>query len=180
MRIQHFDVIHPALMPYISYYYLLSTGEDAAASTYQAFPSPNNPVGFFYNCAVCLLPQKAVVTKKAGQGIREIVVGNALSPVQVTLQPGITEFCIVFKPLGINHTQKIKMGDILQHDFSSACLFDDLHEEIKCIIDSGDGIAVLEKKLVSRLHETEELNCLRQIIELMSNDETGTVAKISK
>ena len=86
MRIQHLDVIHPALMPYISYYYLLSTDGDVAASTYQAFPSPNNPVGFFYDCAICLLPQKAVVTKATGQGIQEVIVGNAVSPVQVVLQ----------------------------------------------------------------------------------------------
>ena len=180
MRIQHFDVIHPALMPYISYYYLLSTDGDAAASTYQAFPSPNNPVGFFYDCAICLLPKKAVVTKATGQGIQEIIVGNAISPVQVVLQSGITEFCIVFKPLGINHTQTIKMGDMLQHNFSATNLFDDLHSAIKFIIDGGDGIALLEKKLVSRLAETEELNSLRQIIKLMSTDENGVVAEISK
>lgn len=180
MRIQHFDIINPALMPYISYYYLLSTDGDAAASTYQAFPSPNNPVGFFYDCAVSILPRKAIVTKATGQGIQEIVVGNAASPVQVVLQPGITEFCIVFKPLGINHTQTIKMGELLQHDFSATNLFDDLHSAIKFIIDGGDGIALLEEKLVNRLHETKELNSLLQIIELMSNDENGTVTKISK
>ena len=167
-------------MPYISYYYLLSTDGDTTVSTYQAFPSPNSPIGFFYDCATCLLLHKAIITIAPGEGLKEVIVGNAVNPIQIMIYPGITEFCIVFKPLGINHLQRTKMGGILQYDFSVTNFFNDSHEIIKHIIGGGDGISMLEKELINQLSETEELNNLQKIIDLLNNNENLTVEIISK
>ncbi len=180
MQIQHFNVINLALQPYIDYYYLLSTEGDTATVTYQAFPSINTPVCFFNDCVIQLLPGKAIVEKSVAEAFSEIVVGNPIKPVSVSMPPGIKEFCIVFKPLGINNTQAKKMGQLLKHNFSATNLFGDLKEVISVILNRGEGIVQLENKLLARLQETEELKSLRQIIHLLKENENITFEMISR
>lgn len=180
MQIQHFKIENPALQAYIDYYYLLSTEDDSKDSTYTAFPSENTPVGFFSDCNIHLESAKAIVTKKKGEGIKEVIVGNATAPVYVTLPKGIKEFCIVFKPLGINYTQTTKLGGVLQQPFSNTTFFTDLYKDISAIINGENTLHKLEEKLATMCSRQKELNVLASIVRLMMDNENITIKDIAR
>lgn len=179
MQMQHFKILNPALKDFVDYYYLLSTEDETEAITYTAFPSENTPVGFFSNCSVSLQPGKAIVTAKEGEGIREVVVGNATVPVYVTLPKGIKEFCIVFKPLGINFSQTVKLGTILKQAFSSNIFFKHLHTDISGFMNGHNTLHLLEEKLMAMLNQQKELDMLASIIQLMKKKETITLKEVA-
>ncbi len=180
MRIQQFDVINPVLKPFIGFYYLLSTEDNKDPQPIRLILVLIRRLGFLITVQLRSGPKQAVVEKKNEDRFSEIIVGNALTPLQVTMSPGVKEFCIVFKPLGINHTQTTRMGETLRNGFKATDLFRDQKEIISLIINKEEGIELLEERLVSMLHETQELNNLQQIIQLLNTDANISFENISR
>ena len=180
MQVRQLPVLNPFLQPYIDYYYILSTEADTRPATYLAFPSNNVPVCFFRNCRISLYPQKAIVKKQDAGKLSAIIVGNAVHPVSVCMGPGIKEFCIVFKPPGLNCMVDKKLGTTLSATFSATNLFPECRENIELILDGQENLEALERQLVARVHLSPELRSLQQVIAILEKKEEpqsfGTIA----
>src|SRR5688572_15759341 len=116
MKIEHFKVRDNFLQKYIDYYYLLSTISDSQDTTYLAFPSCNSPLGFLKNASPFKLPDKIDVRFSPQDSLKVVLVGHFLKPLQLTFEPNIVEFSIVFKPLGINFFVRQILGQALRED----------------------------------------------------------------
>lgn len=172
MEIKHFEVISPLLRRYIDYYYVLTTADNDVMARYAAFPTNSTPVCFFYDCGITVTPGKAVVSKAPGKGFCQVIVGNATAPVEICIEPGIKEFCIAFKPLGIHHTQTMMMGTLLQNEFSMLTCFTDLEDTVCAIMQGEMLIPKLEDTLIAGLRNTEELTTLHMVIQQLEQDKS--------
>ena len=113
MRIKQFALSNDFLKKYVEYYYLLSTVGDTENTTYLAFPSCRTPLGFFKNTSSSKSPNEVSMSFSPNNSLVSILAGNFIKPLQVIFEPNILEFCVKFKPLGLNFFVKNNLGKTL-------------------------------------------------------------------
>ena len=172
MNIEHFAVKNSFLQKYVDYYYLMSTVGDEKDTTYLAFPSCNNPLGFCRNGLISKTSDKFLVNHSSNQSLQTGLVGNFLKPLEITFESGIVEFSIIFKPLAVNLLIKESLGATLSENVFVTKSFEWLNSIVNKLIDGVDEFEALENALVSRISTNKNLELLEAIIRKFENSET--------
>lgn len=181
MKIQHIEVRNHFLKKYIDYYYLLSTVGDSESTTYLAFPSCNSPVAFFKNAEFLRLSRSFKICPSPRESLEVLLVGNFLQPIQITFEPNILEFSIVFKPLGINVFVGRSLGSEMLQDILQFDEFEELVPLVQKIIEGEDRLDELERTLRSRFSPNSQLEILDSAIEKFKDAENQlTVQQIAE
>lgn len=171
MQLKQFPVRNPLLYKYIDYYYLLATDNTGTATRYIAYPSINTPLGFFEQCKVELREELTVVKNDPKAKIISILAGNFTKPVHISIGPGVKEFAIVFKPIGINCLFKRNLGKLLEKGLVEMQGLDFLKAPIAKIFSGELAFDELEEQILRRLECTLELKKLEQVMGLLSMNE---------
>jgi AraC-like DNA-binding protein len=164
MKIEHFEVRNEGLRRYVDFYYLLSTVGDHLNTTYFAFPSGNSPLGFLKNASAIRESERIDVKYSAHEKIEVALVGNFLKPLEITFEPGIAEFSVVFKPLGINYFVRPNLGKELSKTVSQVNYFDDLAPVAAKIIEGPGALDEFENKLLASFGSNKRLEALESMI----------------
>jgi AraC-like DNA-binding protein len=179
MQLKHYRVNDPSLADYIDYYYLLTTSDDAKVANYTAYPSINTPLCFLDQCTVTISDGSTTVVKNTAHGLKSVIVGRSVKPVHISIESGIREFSIVFKPLGINFLLKQNLGNSIGNGLKEVNLFDFLKETVAKILNDDTALVELEEKMVAHLHQSKELDDLQKIITLIQSNEVISFNEIS-
>ena len=166
MKIEQIAVRSEFLQRYVDFYYLLSTAKCVENTAYLAFPSPRTPLGFLNNASISRTPDKVRVDFSPNGPLEASIVGNFLKPLEVNFEPGIDEFAITFKPLGVNFFSPQNLGDILGEKVEQTSIFDKLLPSAQKMIRGVDAIDELESVLLSQFASNKQLEILESAIEI--------------
>ncbi len=177
MKIEHFGVRNEFLRKYLDFYYLLSTVGDAKDTTYMAFPSGNCPLGFFKNASFDEFPDQIKVHFSPGDSVQTALVGNFLKPLEITFEPNIVEFSVVFKPLGINFFIKENLGKSLSQTILRTNYFAEFIPIVGKIMKGAAALDEFEENLAARFVTNKQLKNLETIIAQFQNSENQPAEK---
>ena len=181
MKIEYVEVNNPFLTKYVDFYYFLSTVGDATNTNYLAFPLSGNPLAFFKNAAAEKVGDKIDVKSADAQATSVSLVGNFVKPLEISFEPNILEFSIVFKPLGINFFVPGNLGKELSQDISTVHFFDDLLPLIDSLIDGVGELEELENALIAKFASNRHLKMLDSTIKKLQDPENqSTEHQIAK
>lgn len=166
MKIEQIAVRDTFLQKYVDFYYLLSTVGCRENTAYLAFPSPRTPLGFLKNASISRSPNRVRVNFSPKGLVEVAIVGNFLKPLEVVFEPGIDEFAITFKPLGVNFFSPQNLGHCLREKVEQTSVFDQLLSSARKIIMGLDAVDELEAVLVSQFASNKQLEILESAIEI--------------
>ncbi|MFD0941036.1 helix-turn-helix domain-containing protein [Pedobacter boryungensis] len=150
-----------------------------AGAKYIAYPSINTPLAFFNQCKVEIGKELTIVEKEPGMGITSVLAGNFIKPVHISIGSGITEFSIVFKPIGINCLYSENIGKLLGNGLMEVNNFDFLKGTVAKILSGEFAFEELEELILEHFECTIELEKLEQIIKLLCMSEVISFQEIS-